>query len=291
MLIKEVCSLTNLTKKAIEYYEEHKLIEAKILNNGYRDFNDKDIETLKKISMLRKLGIGVEDIKVVLQENNFDSLNKIILKRELGIEREKEQQKLLNKLTSGSDWAEIKEGIMVIEKNETILEKLMDSFPGYYGRFICLHFSRFLNEPILTKEQEEAYDDIVKFLDNVPALEFPEELQEFLIENTKHINTINIREMNESTKKSIENPDKFLKENKEMLEEYLRYKQSEEYKQSPVYKIQELMKEFYSTSGYYDIFIPAMKRLSRGYGEYYKQLEIANEKLLKQYPEIENLNK
>lgn len=291
MLIKEVCSLTNLTKKAIEYYEEHKLIEAKILNNGYRDFNDKDIETLKKISMLRKLGIGVEDIKVVLQENNFDSLNKIILKRELGIEREKEKQKLLNKLTSGSDWAEIKEGIMVIEKNETILEKLMDSFPGYYGRFICLHFSRFLNEPILTKEQEEAYDDIVKFLDNVPALEFPEKLQEFLIENTKHINTINIREMNESTKKSIENPDKFLKENKEMLEEYLRYKQSEEYKQSPVYKIQELMKEFYSTSGYYDIFIPAMKRLSRGYGEYYKQLEIANEKLLKQYPEIENLNK
>lgn len=291
MLIKEVCSLTNLTKKAIEYYEEHKLIEAKILNNGYRDFNDKDIETLKKISMLRKLGIGVEDIKVVLQENNFDSLNKIILKRELGIEREKEKQKLLNKLTSGSDWAEIKEGIMVIEKNETILEKLMDSFPGYYGRFICLHFSRFLNEPILTKEQEEAYDDIVKFLDNVPALEFPEKLQEFLIENTKHINTINIREMNESTKKSIENPDKFLKENKEMLEEYLRYKQSEEYKQSPVYKIQELMKEFNSTSGYYDIFIPAMKRLSRGYGEYYKQLEIANEKLLKQYPEIENLNK
>lgn len=291
MLIKEVCSLTKLTKKAIEYYEEHKLIEAKILNNGYRDFNEKDIETLKKISMLRKLGIGVEDIKVVLQENNFDSLNKIILKRELGIQREKEKQKLLNKLTSGSDWAEIKEGIMVIEKNETILEKLMDSFPGYYGRFICLHFSRFLNEPILTKEQEDAYDDIVNFLDNVPALQFPEELQEFLIENTKHINTINIREMNESTKKSIENPDKFLKENKEMLEEYLRYKQSEEYKQSPVYKIQELMKEFNSTSGYYDVFIPSMKRLSRGYAEYYKQLEIANEKLLKQYPEIENLNK
>ncbi|SHH98534.1 DNA-binding transcriptional regulator, MerR family [Clostridium collagenovorans DSM 3089] len=291
MLIKEVCSLTKLTKKAIEYYEEHKLIEAKILNNGYRDFNENDIETLKKISMLRKLGIGVEDIKVVLQENKFDSLNKIILKRELGIQREKEKQKLLNKLTSGSDWAEIKEGIMVIEKNETILEKLMDSFPGYYGRFICLHFSRFLNEPILTKEQEDAYDDIVNFLDNVPALQFPEELQEFLIENTKHINTINIREMNESTKKSIENPDKFLKENKEMLEEYLKYKQSEEYKQSPVYKIQELMKEFNSTSGYYDIFIPSMKRLSRGYAEYYKQLEIANEKLLKQYPEIENLNK
>ena len=58
----------------------------------------------------------------------------------------------------------------------------------------------------------------------------------------------------------------------------------------PMYKIQSLLKEFNNTSGYYDIFIPAMKRLSTSYTEYYRQLEIANDKLLKQYPDIERLN-
>lgn len=49
----------------------------------------------------------------------------------------------------------------------------------------------------------------------------------------------------------------------------------------------ELMREFNSVHGYNDVFLPAMRRLSGSYAEYCRQLEIANEKLLKQYPEIE----
>ena len=59
---------------------------------------------------------------------------------------------------------------------------------------------------------------------------------------------------------------------------------------SPTFKIMGLMKEFNSTSGYYDVFIPALKKLSSSYFEYYQQIEIANEKLLAQYPEIKKMN-
>ena len=96
--------------------------------------------------------------------------------------------------------------------------------------------------------------------------------------------------MNEQTKKSIEDPEQFLSENKEMLTWYLEYKTSDEYKNSPAFKIHEMLKEFNNTSGYYDVFIPAMKKLSDSYAKYYQQLEIANEKLLSQYPEITKLN-
>ena len=109
------------------------------------------------------------------------------------------------------------------------------------------------------------------------------------MENTKHISTQVILDMAENTKESIENPEKFLAENKEMLSQYLSYKQSDEYRNSPVYKIQSMLKEFNSSSGYYDVFIPAMKKLSSSYRDYYKQLEIANKKLLLEYPEIEQL--
>jgi hypothetical protein len=49
-----------------------------------------------------------------------------------------------------------------------------------------------------------------------------------------------------------------------------------------------LMKEFCSASGYYDVFIPALKELSPSYAEYYKKLEAANEKLIARYPGIQS---
>jgi len=290
MLINEASKIANLTKKAIEYYTEQKLVCPFVLDNGYRDFSENDVERLKRISVFRKLGLSTEEIKVVLTDETNNTLQKISVQKELDVQRQHAKKVILDKLSCGQSYAEINTELKAIEHSATVTEKLLEAFPGYYGRFICLHFARFLNEPITTTEQQSAYEEIIAFLDNAPSLNFSEELQSFLIESTKHISTENIRDMLENTKQSIENPDKFLSENKEVLEQYLVYKQSKEYKNSPVCKIQTMLKEFNNTSGYYDVFIPAMKKLSVSYAEYYKQMEIANEKILSQYPKIAKLN-
>jgi DNA-binding transcriptional MerR regulator len=289
MLIKEICAATKLTKKAIEYYIEQGLLSPHILENGYRDFSVDDLDKLIKISILRKLGLGIDDIKSVLSDEGEHTLQKLSVQRELILQREKAKQILLDEISSGKSWNEISKELESIEQGQTITEKLLDAFPGYYGCFISLHFSRFLNEPIKTDEQRAAYDEIVNFLDNTSTLEFPRDLQDFLMEYTKNFNTQTITEMNKEIKQSIENPEVFLSKNKEMLDWYLQYKQSYEYKNSPAYRIQAILKEFNNMSGYYDIFIPAMKKLSNSYSEYYKQLEIANEKLLLKYPEIKRI--
>lgn len=290
MLISEASKIANLTKKAIEYYTEQKLVLPVMLDNGYRDFSENDVERLKRISVFRKLGLNTEEIKAVLADDTNNTLQKISVQKDLNMQKEQVKKSILDKLSCGQSYAEINADLKAIEQSATVTEKLLEAFPGYYGRFICLHFARFLNEPITTNEQESAYAEIITFLDNVPSLNFPEELQSFLIESTKHISTENIRNMIEKTKQSIENPDKFLSENKEVLEQYLAYKQSEEYKNSPVFKIQTMLKEFNNTSGYYNVFINAMKKLSVSYAEYHKQMEIANERLLSQYPDITKLN-
>ncbi len=290
MLINETSKITNLTKKAIGYYVEQELIFPNILDNGYRDFSDNDIECLKKIYVLRKLGLGIEEIKSVLADKTGSTLQKLSVQKELNMQREQAKKMILDKLRNGNSYAEIDAELKAIEQSATVTEKLLGAFPGHYGRFICLHFAQFLNEPITTSRQQSAYQEILAFLDNAPLLDFPKDLQDYLFENTQHISTENITEMIENTKQSIENPEEFLSDKKKMLEQYLAFKQSDEYKNSPVYKIRSLLKEFNSTSGYYDVFIPAMKQLSVSYAEYYKQMEIANEKLLAQYPEIAKLN-
>ncbi|HHV10087.1 MAG TPA: MerR family transcriptional regulator [Clostridiales bacterium] len=286
MLINEVSKATNLTKKAIEYYAGQALISPSILNNGYRDFNEATVGRLKKISVLRKLGLNTEEIRSVLADETNSTLKRLSVQKELTLQKEQAKKTILDQLSSGKDYAELSKALDSIDQNTTIAEKLLEAFPGYYGRFICLHFASFLNEPITTEEQKAAYQDILAFLDNVPPFNFPPELQDYLNENTEQITTDQITGMLKNTRKSIENPEKFLSENKEFLEHYWTYMQSEEYKSSPAYKLGILLKEFNSSNGYYDIFIPAMKKLSPSYASYYRQSEIASEKILAQYPEM-----
>ena len=290
MLIHEVSRTTGVTKKAIEYYCEQGLICPAILENGYRDFGQNEVERLEQISVLRKLGISGEEIKTVLSDESGDALQRLSVQKELSLKREQAKKTLLEQLSSGKSYAEISAELQTIETSKTITEKLLEAFPGYYGRFICLHFARFLNEPIKTEKQQAAYEKILAFLDNLPPLDLPEDLLEYLSESTRQIGTQQINTMIQSTQKSIENPDEFLSENKEFLKQYLAYKQSEEYQNSPAYKMMALLKTFNSTSGYYDVFLPALKELSSSYAQYYRQLEIANETILSRYPEIEKWN-
>ena len=290
MLINQVSRATGLTKKAIEYYTSQELVSPSILENGYRDYSENDVEALSKIFVLRRLDIGTDEIKIILSDKSNTALQVVSVRKELQLQREVAKKAILDQLSSGKAFCEISENLQTLENSKTITEKILDAFPGYYGRFVCLHFARFLNEPIRTENQQSAYETVVTFLDNAPAFNLPEELQEYLTESTKHIGTEQIKDMIESTRKSIENPDNFLSANKEVLEQYLAYKQSDEYKNSPAYKVSELLKKFNNASGYYDVFIPALKQLSSSYAEYCESLEAANEKLLAQYPEISKMS-
>ena len=287
MLINDVCKVCALTKKAIEYYMEQGLISPRICENGYRDFNQSDIDKLKKISMLRKLDLGIESIRRVLNnENPTKMLCKIAYEKELELDSAKSKRELIERLTQGSSWEEIGNEINLLSERQTIMEKLLDAFPGYYGQFVSLHFTQFLNEPLVTDEQRKAYNTIVEFLDNINNFSISPELESFLDESTSHITARNMKDISTNMVNAVENVDKFIADNKEFLEQYVAYKNSDEYKNSLVYKLQLLLQDFNSTSGYYDIFIQNMKKLSPKYEQYHNKLEDVNEVLISQYPEV-----
>lgn len=83
----------------------------------------------------------------------------------------------------------------------------------------------------------------------------------------------------------LQDTEKYLAENHEFLENYMALKQSEEYKESPAYQLEKSLRNFVETSGYTDVFIPAMCRISRSYQEYYDALQKANDVFLQKYPQ------
>ncbi len=64
MKINEAEQLVGITKKNIRYYEECGLLTPKRqVQNGYRDYSEEDVEMLRRIKLLRKLAVPIEEIK------------------------------------------------------------------------------------------------------------------------------------------------------------------------------------------------------------------------------------
>ena len=282
MLINEVCKKSSLTKKAVEYYMGQGLISPSIQKNGYRNFSDEDVDRLKKISVLRSLGLSVADIQGILSSQGATVLKEISGRKILQIKALQEKQKLIQELAANHDWEQIHAKLQLLEQKQSILERLMNVFPGHYGRFICLHFAAYLNEPILTDEQQEAFNTIIAFLDNV-NFDIPADMQMYLDEALNLDETL-MEGMDGIVKNAIQDMGKYIADNREIIENIMAYKQSEEYKSTPAYHLEEELKQFNSMSGYNEIFLPAMRRLSKSYREYYEALLKADEKFKQEYP-------
>ncbi|WP_195986130.1 MerR family transcriptional regulator [Clostridium sp. D33t1_170424_F3] len=286
MLIHQASEETGLTRKAIEYYTQQGLVSPSVQDNGYRDYTEKEIERLRKIQVLRKLDLGTEEIRAILADATGAALRAVSIRKELAHRRDAAKKAILEALRCGSSYEEVRESLRALDQSKTITEKLLEAFPGSYGRFVCLHFARFLNEPVRSGEQQAAFEEVRSFLDHVPPFALPPELEAYLEEGTAQIGTEQTAELLERARHSMENPDAFLMDNREFLEWYLAYKQSDAYRESPACKLTAFLREFQRSSGYNTVFIPAMRRLSDSYASYYRQMETANEKLLARYPAL-----
>ena len=287
MLINEIAKKCNITKKAVQYYVEQDLIVPNVLENGYKDFSEQDINLIKQIVLYRKLGLNISEIKRVFENHN--EVTYILHQRTLELEQGKVKQQLLKRLEAGEKVENLEHEINNIGSNTIIINKLVELFPSYYGKLISLNFSRYLTGKIETDEQMKAFNQIIGFFDNVPDIDLSSDLQEYLdncleeYSSEQGIEIIN--HIMQERDNAVQNIDEFVKSNKDVLDEYKKYKQTEEYKNSLAYRLMEYMKQVCTTNGYYDIFIPAMRKLSPLYNEYYEQMLKANEKFVKSYPE------
>lgn len=284
MFINEVCKTCALTKKAVEYYIAQGLVAPSVQENGYRDFSDADIERLKKISVLRGLGISAAELQKILsvQHEMGDAALKAISDRkrmEIAVMQEKRQ--LLQELSSTQDWDLVQEKLRQLQNKQSVLARLQEAFPGYYGNYICQHFAPYLNEPVETQEQQEAFETILDFLDRV-HLELPADLQAYYCEVTAAYDDTIMEAVDAKVKSAYGDMERFLAENREAIEAYMKYKASEAYQSSNAFRLEQELKQFISASGYYEVFLPAMCRLSKSYREYRKMMMNANQRFVQE---------
>ena len=287
MLINEAARKCGITKKAVQYYVEQGLVDPKVLENGYRDFSEEDTKVLKRVVLYRKLGLSIREIRRVLEDRG--EISGIFYQRELELEQEKVKQEWLKRLAAGEAIEDLEPEIDPLSSNTIIIQKLGELFPGYYGKIIRLHFSRYLTGKVETEEQKKAFHQIIEFFDRVPEIRLPDDLREYLDacmeEGSGEEETERLRRVLQEQEYALQNLDEFVRNHKKVLDDYQKYRQTEEYQNSSACRLMETMKQICAANGYDDTFIPAMRKLSPLYNEHYEQLLKANEQFTKSYPE------
>lgn len=287
MLINEAARKCGITKKAVQYYVEQGLVDPKVLENGYRDFSEEDTKVLKRVVLYRKLGLSIREIRRVLEDRG--EISGIFYQRELELEQEKTKQEWLKRLAAGEAIEDLEPEIDPLSSNTIIIQKLGELFPGYYGKIIRLHFSRYLTGKVETEEQKKAFHQIIEFFDRVPEIRLPDDLRGYLDacmeEGSGEEETERLRRVLQEQEYALQNLDEFVRNHKKVLDDYQKYRQTEEYQNSPACRLMETMKQICAANGYDDTFIPAMRKLSPLYNEHYEQLLKANEQFTKSYPE------
>lgn len=292
MRIGEVSKICKLTKKAISYYEQVGLIHKNYDSNGYRVYDEKDVILLKEIYFFRKLGMGVSDIKNILESSDkHHALREYQSKQQFQIEHAKAQHDYLlyylnNNLSVEDVFKEVEHKL---DHHLIIKDKLLQSFPGVYGKYLYIHFGRFLDGKIDSADKIKAFNKIIEYLDNVDSLKFENEIQHHLVEQFDILVTLDRSKMDEGIHEALHNYDEFKAKNKESIEWYLKYRTSEEFTSSTAYKMQQMLIEFQKNNGYYDVFIENLKIISETYKKYYDQLHSINDRLLEDFPQAKKL--
>ena len=65
MTIKEMEARTGMSRANIRYYEQEGLIAPQRDGNGYRNYQEEDVQALERILLMRRLGVSLEDIRAL----------------------------------------------------------------------------------------------------------------------------------------------------------------------------------------------------------------------------------
>jgi len=210
MKTNEVMKETGLTKKAIYYYEEVGLINPKKEEySNYRLYTRGDIKRLIVINALRKLDFSIKDIQLILTEEQdakqvaSKQLDFINHKIQLLTDSKAIIENLIEKGTDSIEDFSI--SIQLLEKESKnvagYMQKELDRIlPGNIGKMFAMNYGQFLDEPLDTREKDDAWIKLINLLDSYEEVQYEEDIKALVDERYGKYSESEMIEFNEKSK-------------------------------------------------------------------------------------------
>lgn len=278
MRIHEVVQQVDLSRRAVKYYEEQGLLNVSKDENGYRNYTEEDIARLKEISVYRKLGISISDIRRLLKTPDPELLEQIYRQKHAALQQEETELAALRVWIQDHDIEPLYQSV----DYGTVAQAMQDMFPGFYGYFFMHHFLPYLQIQISTPGQQRAYNAILDFWDRV-QIRIPlfMKLSGYLTYRlTPKTSMEQAAERMESQIRQYLHPteEEYVRL-REQVRKNVQLKNSLLYRYHPAFISQRRFMRRLQDQGYNDIFIPSMIELSPQYKEYHEALSAINKRI------------
>lgn len=130
--VGELAKLTGLTIRTLRYYDQIGLYSpSDYSQGGYRLYNESDLSRLQQILALKDLGLSLEEIKTVLDNEAYNPTEMISLQINRLKENIRIQQKLLKELQNISSLMQVNKPVTVKDFTK-LLSMMKKSHQSYF---------------------------------------------------------------------------------------------------------------------------------------------------------------
>ena len=279
MTISEAARALGITRRAIKLYEEQGLLSPVARReNGYRDYTEDDLDTLRRIQLYRKLGVGLADIRRILTGQGEGILADVLERRRAELAEGAQTLAALEAIlrTGEGDAAKLDEAV----DYPTILDAIRAQLPGLWGGYIAAHFAPYLQMRIETPEQREAYQTVLAFWDEPKRFPLSMRVAALLARLMPHADPARASAAMDARVQAMLQPTP--KQYDAMLAQVrraVRLRKNPLIRYAPGEVLKRRAMRAMQACGYNDVFIPAMKRLSPAYRAYHDALDALNDRM------------
>ncbi|MFC7785186.1 MULTISPECIES: MerR family transcriptional regulator [unclassified Rossellomorea] len=133
--VKKLGELAGVSTRTLRYYDEIEILKpARTNSSGYRIYGQREVDRLQQILFYKELGVGLDEIKDILDDPAFDATHALKEHREKLLARREQLDQLIANVDKT---IHVKEGRMTMsdkEKFEGFKQKMIEDNEKRYGK-------------------------------------------------------------------------------------------------------------------------------------------------------------
>ncbi|MBC2319743.1 MerR family transcriptional regulator [Listeria booriae] len=140
--VQKLAKLAGVSTRTLRYYDEIGILKpARINSSGYRIYGQNEVDRLQQILFYREMNVGLDKIKAILEQPDFDETEALKTHRAQLLDKRKQLDELIRNVEKSIAHSERRITMTDQEKFEGFKQKMIDENEEKYGTEIREKYS------------------------------------------------------------------------------------------------------------------------------------------------------
>ncbi|MBC1560004.1 MerR family transcriptional regulator [Listeria booriae] len=132
--VQKLAKLAGVSTRTLRYYDEIGILKpARINSSGYRIYGQNEVDRLQQILFYREMNVGLDKIKAILEQPDFDETEALKTHRTQLLDKRKQLDELIRNVEKSIAHSERRITMTDQEKFEGFKQKMIDENEEKYG--------------------------------------------------------------------------------------------------------------------------------------------------------------